>query len=168
MRPYQLALALSIALPSVTLAQSNAGSASPVQIGSRIRILSPVLGDKAQTATALSVLADTLVFRRQAGGSEALSGDAITHLDISTGMRAHKAKGALIGFVTGVAAGGILGYATYKKPKCGTGEWCIGVMDFGQSGSAAFGAGLVGLVGLGVGAIVGAHETETWTPVSLR
>ena len=168
MRSIQMVFAIAVAVPGLAIAQSAPGADWPVASGSRIRILSPVLGEKMQTATAVSASTDTLVFllpRHSAG--QALTTAAITKMDVSTGTRSHKAKGAMIGFAVGAAAGAILGYATYKRPRCQSQSFGCIQIDFGPGGDAAFAAGLGGVLGLLVGTIAGTHKTDTWVPVRM-
>ena len=51
--------------------------------------------------------------------------------------------------------GGLLGWATYEEG---------GLIDLGQGGTAVFLGGELGLVGLGIGALI---RTERWEPASL-
>jgi hypothetical protein len=161
--------AIALAVPAVTPAQTPANPEWPVQAGSRVRILSPVLGDKRQTVTVVSSTSDALVFRQNAGvAPQTLSSGAITRMEVSTGSRAHKAKGALIGLVAGATVGGILGYATWQRPTCSDpqGFGCI-ALDFGRSGDAAFAGAAGGILGTIVGALIGTHQTDTWVPVTV-
>jgi hypothetical protein len=131
-------------------------------------MLSPVFGDKMQTATVVSSSSESLVFRLNAGSApQTLSTATITRMDVSTGTRAHKLMGALIGLATGALVGGIVGYATWQRPTCKNpngGFGCI-ALDFGRSGDAAFAAGGVGILGTFAGMLIGARHTDTWAPV---
>jgi len=169
MRHISTFYAIALAVPALTTAQTAGNPIWPVQAGSRVRILSPVLGDERQTVTVVSSTSDALVYRQNSQAApQKLSSGAITHMEISTGTRAHKAKGALIGLLAGAAVGGIIGYATWQRPTCkdpNNSFGCIAI-DFGPGGDAAFAGALGGIVGTLVGALVGIHSTDTWLPVT--
>ena len=169
MRYVSMVYAIALAVPALAPAQTPGNPEWPVQAGSRVRILSPVFGDKRQTVTVVSSTGDALVFRLSGqAASQRLSSGAISGMEISTGSRAHKAKGALIGLVAGAAVGGILGYATWQRPTCKDpqGFGCI-ALDFGRSGDAAFAGAAGGILGTIVGALIGTHQTDTWVPVTV-
>jgi len=171
MRYVSMVYAIALAMPALAPAQTPANPEWPVQAGSRVRILSPVFGDKRQTVTVVSSTADALVFRLSGqAASQTLSSGAISGMEISTGSRAHKAKGALIGLVAGAAVGGILGYATWQRPTCKDPNnsilGCLAI-DFGRGGDAAFAAGAGGILGTIAGALIGTHQTDTWVAVTV-
>jgi hypothetical protein len=169
MRYVSMLYAITLAAPALVRAQAPANPDWPVQAGSRVRILSPVFGDNRQTVTVVSSTGDALVFRLSGqAASQTLSSGAISGMEISTGSRAHKAKGALIGLVAGAAIGGIIGYATWQRPTCRDpqGFGCI-ALDFGRGGDAAFAGAAGGILGTIVGALVGTHQTDTWVPVTV-
>ena len=160
--------AIALAVPTLAPAQSPGSPEWPVQAGSRVRILSPVLGDERQTVTVVSSTTDALVYRQNAQAApQTLSRGVIARLEISTGTRAHKAKGALIGLVTGAAVGAILGYATWQRPTCKDPNQPFGcfTIDFGPGGDAAFLGVFGGILGTIVGALIGIHQTDNWVPV---
>jgi hypothetical protein len=168
MRYVSMLYAISLAVPTLSPAQTSSSPERIVQSGSRVRILSPVFGDQAQTGTVVSSSPESLVFRLNAESApQTLSTSAITRMDVSIGTRAHKMKGALIGFATGALVGGIVSYATWQRPTCkdpNGGFGCI-AFDFGRSGDAAFAAGGVGILGTIVGALVGTQHRDAWAPV---
>ena len=169
MRYVSMLYAITLVAPALVRAQTPANPEWPVQAGSRVRILSPVFGDKRQTVTVVSSTGDALVFRISGqAASQTLSSGAISGMEISTGSRAHKAKGALIGLVAGAAVGGIIGYATWQRPTCKNPNnsilGCLAI-DFGRGGDAAFAGALGGVLGTIVGALIGTHETDNWVPV---
>jgi hypothetical protein len=171
MRYVSMLYAITLAAPALSSAQTPANPEWPIQAGSRVRILSPVLGDKRQTVTVISSTPDALVFRQSVQAApQTLSSAAITRMEVSTGTRAHKMKSALIGLAVGAAAGGILGYATYQRPTCKNPNnqivGCLAI-DFGPSGDAAFAAGAGGVLGAIVGALIGSRQTDTWVPVTM-
>lgn len=168
MRYVSMLYAIALGVPAFSFAQSPGGSEPQVQSGSRVRIVSPVFGEKSQTATVVSYSPESLVFRLDAGSApQTLSTSTITRMDISTGTRAHKLKGALLGFATGAILGGVVAYATWQPPTCKNpsgGYGCI-ALDFGRGGDAAFAAGAVGVLGTIVGTLIGAQHRDTWAPV---
>jgi hypothetical protein len=170
MRHISTLYVIALAVPALATAQTAGNPIWPVQAGSRVRILSPVLGDEKQTVTVVSSTSDALVFRQNGQAApQSLSSGAITRMEISTGTRAHKAKGALIGLLAGAAVGGIVGYATWQRPTCkdpNNSFGCIAI-DFGPGGNAGFGAAFGGIVGTLAGALVGIHSTDTWVPVTV-
>ena len=170
MRYVSMFYAIALAVPAVVPAQTAGNPEWPVQAGSRVRILSPVFGDTRQTVTVVSSTGDALVFRLSGQAApQTLSSGAISGMEISTGSRAHKAKGALIGFVAGAAVGGIIGYATWQRPTCKNPNNSFGCLsiDFGRGGDAALLGGFGGILGTIVGALIGTHSTDTWVPVTL-
>lgn len=168
MRYVSMLYAISLGVPVFSVAQTPGNPEAMVQSGSRVRILSPVFGDKTQTATVISTSPESLVFRLNAGSApQTLGTSTITRMDVSTGTRAHKLKGALIGLATGALLGGAVAYATWQRPTCkdpNGGFGCIAI-DFGRGGDAAFAAGGVGILGTFAGMLIGARHTDTWAPV---
>jgi hypothetical protein len=168
MRYVSMLYAICLGVPVFSVAQTPDNPEGMVQSGSRVRILSPVFGDKTQTATVISSSPESLVFRLNAGSApQTLSTSTITRMDVSTGTHARKLKGALIGLATGALVGGIVGYATYQRPTCkdpNGGFGCIAI-DFGPSGDAAFAGAAGGILGTFAGMLLGARHTDTWTPV---
>jgi hypothetical protein len=170
MRYVSMLYAIALAVPSLSAAQTSSSPGWPVQAGSRVRILSPVLGDERQTVTVVSSTSDALVYRQNSQvAPQTLNNGAITRMEISTGTRAHKAKGALIGLLAGAAVGGIIGYATWQRPTCKDPNSLFGciAIDFGPGGDAAFAGGLGGILGTIAGALIGIHQTDTWVPVTV-
>jgi hypothetical protein len=159
---------VAIATPSVTAAaQAPQVSDWPIAAGSRVRILSPVLGSERRTGSVIAATSDTLVFRPpNASTSTAIGTPNIVKLEVAQGKHANKRKGALIGLGVGAIAGAIIGYTAYSRSRCDDPEFCFAV-DFGRGGDTAFGAGLFGIVGLLVGTIAGTHQTDNWVPVPI-
>jgi len=158
----------ALMVPTLALAQNAPSGGWPIAAGSRVRILSPVFGGRTQTATVISSSPESLAFRLNDGSApQTLTNTTITRIDVSTGRRGHKLKGALIGLATGALVGGIIGYATWQRPTCkdpNGGFGCIAI-DFGRGGDAAFAGGAAGILGSFVGFLIGARETDTWAPV---
>jgi hypothetical protein len=168
MRYVSMLYAISLTVPALSPAQTPSSPERIVQSGSRVRILSPVFGDRTQTGTVVSSSPESLVFRLNAESpTQTLSTSTITRMDVSIGTRAHKMKGALIGFATGALVGGAVAYATWQRPTCkdvNGGFGCI-AFDFGRGGDAAFAAGGIGILGTFAGMLIGARHTDTWAPV---
>jgi len=163
MRFYEMMLAVALMAPGAAAAQANASIEWPVAVGSRVRILSPVLGDERKTGTVAASAADTLLFRPARDASAIpLTTPNIVKMDIASGTHTRKAKGALLGFVIGAGVGAVLGAATYKKQKD-----CFCIVPDTRSFDAALGGVLLGIVGTGVGLIIGARDTDTWVPVAI-
>jgi hypothetical protein len=165
MRFISVLCAVALATPLVSAAQFPTRAAWPPDSGARVRILSSELGEHSQTVTVVSATRDALVVRQGAEPSRSLHASQITSLDVATGRHTNKARGAAIGFAVGLVGGAILGAATYQP--CRGDFGCIAVPDFGRGGSAAFGAGLVGIVGAIAGTVIGSRSTDTWTSVTV-
>lgn len=171
MRLTRVVFALAIVAP-VLPAQSSVIPAWPVASGSRVRVLSPALGDKQQVGVVVSATRDTLSFR--SGNQPAytsISTSDIRQLDISQGTHTRRLNGGLIGFLVGAAGGAAIGAATHKDPppctdfiNCGLG---ILSLNTSRSGDAILGATLGGVLGAIVGTLVGARAVDTWVPVAV-
>jgi len=68
-------------------------------------------------------------------------------------------RGILIGGLSGLFLGGVIGYASYKPVNC-EGAWFC--MDFGPGYDAAAGASIGTLAGAAIGGIIGALARKTW------
>jgi len=149
----------ALMVPTLSLAQATAGRSWPVAPGSRVRILSPIFGDRAQTGSVISATSDTLVFMpAKTSNSTAISTPNIVRLDVSSGTHSNKLKGALLGFVLGAGMGAAIGSATYKP--------CSNCFDIlGRGGAIAAGSVVGGLVGTAGGMIIGSRPSDTWVPV---
>jgi hypothetical protein len=160
-----LLLLVVCALPGTAAgAQSMQGVAWPVAAGSRVRVVSPAVGDREQTGRVVLATADSLVFEPAANDiAFRIPTSSILKLQVSQGTHTRRAKGALYGFLIGAGTGAILGAAAYKKSDCS--EICI-FPDSRGFDAAVVGTAL-GLVGTVVGAIAGSHAVDTWVPVAL-
>ena len=69
-------------------------------------------------------------------------------------------RGILIGGLSGMFLGGVIGYISYKPVNC-EGTWFC--MDFGPGYDAATGASIGTLAGAAIGGIIGAVAKKTWT-----
>jgi hypothetical protein len=154
----------ALVAPTVSAAQAGPVLDWPIVPGSRVRILSPVLGDQKETGSVVSATSDTLVFRPATLSTAfPIATPNIVGIEVARGTHSRKVKGALLGFLAGAGAGAIIGYASYKRPAC-SGGFCL---DFGPGFDAALASGLGGILGTVAGTIVGARQTDTWVPVAI-
>src|SRR4051812_29593650 len=161
MRITPMLFAIALAAPLAVPAQEAVKSNWPVASGSRVRILSPVLGDQKTTGTLVSGNRESILFQaRSLETPQPLGVSAITQMDVLQGTHSHKLKGAGLGFLIGGLGTAAIAAATWKKPK-----ECFMCMDFGRGGDAAFAGAFGGAIGAVVGLLVGSHQTETWMPV---
>lgn len=157
--------AVALVLPGILGAQAP-GNEWPIAIGSRVRIVSPILGDQRQTGFVAASTTDTLVFRPAARDASpiAIATPNIARIEVASGTHSRKAKGALVGLLVGAGAGALIGAASYKKPKpCG----CFFVLEDSRGFDAALGGFLGGILGVITGAIIGSRQTDSWVPVAI-
>jgi hypothetical protein len=164
MRFVPILQAAALLVPAISGAQTQASVVWPVASGARVRILSPVLGDKKEIGTAVTATPDTLFFRQSAQGeTRVLSTAMIAGIDVSAGKRSSKMKGALVGFLAGAALGGIVGNVVGKEAEnC---DYCFNPSSRAELTMIV--AGLGGALGAGVGAVVGMRQTDIWLPVAI-
>ena len=164
MRYYRILSTAALVVPGIVGAQAPSPE-WPIAIGSRVRIVSPILGDQRQTGIVAASTTDTLVFRPAARDANpiAIATPNIARIEVASGTHSRKAKGALVGFLIGVGSGALIGAATYKKPKpCG---FCF--IEDSRGFDAALGGFLGGTVGAITGAIIGSRQTDSWVPVAV-
>jgi hypothetical protein len=151
----------ALMVPTIALAQDTPSRSWPIAAGSRVRILSPVTGDQAQTGRVISATSDTLVFLpHRTSNSTAISTPNIVKLEVSTGTHSNKLKGALLGFAIGAGAGAAIGSATYHP--------CSNCFDIlGRGGNIAAGSIVGGLVGFAGGMVIGSRPSDNWVPVAV-
>jgi hypothetical protein len=156
MRRTSLLLALMTLVAPVS---SGAQDTLPLAPGARVRVSAPdLIGPGALIATVVAMRRDTLVLRTATGDAPpwTLPLERAEWLEVSRGRRGRGGQGALIGLLTGVAVGGLLGAAL------------SGGEDNPLQGAAvgiAVGGGLVGFV---VGGVIGSKSRgERWEPVPL-
>jgi hypothetical protein len=167
MRFNRILSAAALMVPGIVGAQAPSPE-WPIAPGSRVRLVSPVLGDQRQTGIVASSTTDTLVFRAAARDATpiAIATPNIARIEVASGTHSRKAKGALVGFLVGAGAGALLGAATYKKPKPCVG-WCFYPFEDSRGVDAAIAGFLGGTVGAITGAIIGARPTDSWVPVAV-
>ncbi len=168
MRLIRVVASLALVAP-VLPAQSSVIPAWPVASGTRVRVLSPMLGDNKQVGVAVSATRDTLSFRREKQPAyTSISTSDIRQLDISEGTHTRRLNGGLIGFLVGAAGGGALSAATHKDPPpCTNFFGCDTFGQISRSGDAVLGAVFGGVLGAIVGTLVGSRAVDTWVPVAV-
>jgi hypothetical protein len=166
MRIVRVLIVASLSTPLLASAQTAAIMEWPIAVGSHVRIESPVLGSGLQKGSVAASTADTLLFQPKAEVSPIpIATPNIVKLEVARGQHTHKARSALVGFLIGAGAGAVLGAATYKKPECH--EIVCDILPDTRSFDATLGAVLLGGAGAIVGAVIGAHPTDTWVPVAV-
>lgn len=147
--------------PTRAAAQADSVPEWPVAAGSRVRILTPVLGKRHVTGDVVAATPDTLLFRAaRESTSTAISTPNIVSIEIARGTHTNTARGGFGGFVLGALVGAAIGAAASPPP-------CSNCLDFSQ-GAAALGGGLTGgVIGALVGAAIGKRPSDTWVPVAL-
>ena len=155
----------------MTPALASAQAASPdwpLAAGSRVRVVSPVLGDQRQTGTVGAATTDTLFFRPAAKDASpiAIATPNITRIEVVNGTHTRKAKGALVGLLVGAGVGALIGAASYKKPAPCHDFFC-GFPEDSREFDAAVGGIFLGVVGAITGTIVGSRATVSWVPVAI-
>jgi hypothetical protein len=164
--------AFALMAPTPGSSQTVAPDPAVVDAGSRVRIAAPVFGKNRQVGTVVSVTRDTLVLRHgSATAYRSLATSDITALEVSNGTYTRKAKGALWGLLIGAGSGAVIGYATYKEPKCNdAGMFGCGFDILGpdsKQSNAVIGAILGGMVGPIAGALWGMRHTDRWVPATV-
>lgn len=168
MRLTRVVFALALVAPALP-AQSSLIPAWPVASGTRVRVLSPMLGDKKQVGLVVSATRDTLSFHPEKRPAyTAISTSDIRQLEISQGTHTRRLKGALFGFLVGAAGGGALGpaigAATHVKCDSSVPGPCT---NWTRSWDALYGAISGGVLGAIVGALAGGRAVDTWVPVAV-
>ena len=154
-------LILSMASPYAMLAQNPLLPPS-----TRIRYSLPA-SSQPVVAEVLVQRGDSLWVRpERTGDTVAFAVPALSRLDVSLGQHGHALRGAGIGFLTGAVAGAAWGLASGDDKGCPGDSWFCFTYTADQK--AVIGGGLLGLIGSGVGAIIGARQkTDRWEPVVL-
>ena len=154
-------LACVTALTPVCAAAQQAVSADSLKRGAQVRVLREQPGaPRVELRGALDRIAgDTVTLRVTSDRFESRVLDADHTLQVRTGRQAHTVRGLAIGAAVGAMAGLVIGGATYEA--CAD---CI--YDPGVGATVAGAAVLLGFLGAGIGAIIGASSgPETWALV---
>ena len=130
--------------------------------GSRIRITQLEAGKTTRrSGTVVTAAADTVVLKLDGLGAKATYSLAtISELEVSRARTGHVAAGVGIGFLVGVGTGALVGALACKDE----GSCLSGSDDMGGAVTAVS-AGIGAVVGMLVGAGIGAHKTDTWEAV---
>jgi hypothetical protein len=134
----------------------------PLPAGSRVRILSPVLGDRYQIGNVVSATWDTLGFlpvKRSA--STPIGTPNIVTIEVSKGKHTQMGKGAAMGFLIFGGAGAFMANVAYRD--CD--RHCLWKTT--RRSDTLIGGVLVGLLGAFVGTALGGRQTDTWVPVAI-
>ena len=165
----RVVFALTLVAPTLP-AQPPVIPVWPVASESRVRVLSPVLGDKKQVGVAVAATRDTLSFRGERQPSYiSIATSDIRQLEISQGKHTRLAKGALLGGLIGAASGAVLGVAigAATHTKCPT-SGPANCTNWTAAWDALIGAIPGGIVGAAFGTVVwGGRAWDTWVPVAV-
>lgn len=161
MRIFLTLCAAALVAPIALLGQAEPAPDWPIAAGSRVRILSPVLGKRPATGSVVSATPDTLVFRAAGDStSTAIYTPHIVAIAVARGTHNNKAVGGFAGFLLGALVGAGIGAATNQPT-------CTNCLDWSQ-GTAALQLGIIGgVAGAFIGAHLGRHQTDTWVPVAV-
>jgi hypothetical protein len=155
----RLAYGTAIAL---LLSPVVASSQDPPAIvpGSRIRITQLEAGkSRRSSGTVVTAVADTVVLKLDGLGATATYSLArISGLEVSRGRTGHVAVGVGVGFLAGAGTGALVGALACKG--------CLNGRDEMGPLVVALGAGIGSVLGMLVGAGIGAHKTDTWEAVA--
>jgi hypothetical protein len=163
--PGETVRALSLAvLLILSFAYPMSSSAQTVERGARVRI---VTGQSSQprVGTVLSSTADSTVVQwEHTDIVTRLALDEVSQLDVSVGRRRHVRSGLVWGLTSGLLVGGIAGAVTYEPCE----GFCF-LEPASRGAAAAWAAGLAGVFGAGVGAIIGSLvTTDQWRASTFR
>jgi hypothetical protein len=148
-------LLIALVLSAVAIGSIVAQEPPRVQPGARVRVTAAHLPHGRQIGTLAYIDADTLIV-----GPTRVAVQSVSKLEVNTGRRSHSLLGAGIGFLIGAGVGAI---ASSGKNACTN-------SDYLSPGTACVlvGAGVLGVVGIPVGAIVGALvRTDRWQEIAL-
>lgn len=153
--------AASMIVPAAAAGQTDAMGDWPIPAGSKVRILSPVLGKRHTTGSVVSATPDTLLFRAASESTvTTIATPNIVRIDIARGTHTNAGRAGFAGFILGALVGAVIGTATTPPP-------CTNCLDFSQ-GYAALGGGLAGgVIGAVIGVTIGRRPSDTWVPVAV-
>ncbi|GAC1454303.1 MAG: hypothetical protein PVSMB1_03310 [Gemmatimonadaceae bacterium] len=102
MRLVRILCSAAILAPTLSAAQTTLIPEWPIAAGSRVRILSPVLGDQKETGSVVSATPDTLVFRpAKQSTATAIGTPNIVGIKVARGTHSQRLKGAPAGLLAG-------------------------------------------------------------------
>ena len=154
-------LTLFAAMLVASTAAAQPVSDWPIAAGSRVRILSPVLGKRYVTGSVIAATSDTLVFRAARESTvTVVPTPNIVRIDVARGTHTNTARYGFGGFMLGALVGAAIGAATTAPP-------CYNCLDFSQGYYALTGGVIGGAIGGLVGATIGKRPSDTWVPVTL-
>ena len=153
--------AASMIVPAPASGQAGPTGDWPIPAGSKVRILSPVLGKRQATGSVVSATPDTLLFRTASESTvTTIATPNIVRIDIARGTHTNAGRAGFAGFMLGALFGAVIGAATSPPP-------CTNCLDFSQ-GYAAVGGGVAGgVIGALVGVAIGRRPSDTWVPVAI-
>ena len=161
MRVFFAALTVSLVVPFSNL---SAQQLSRLE-GARMRVTAPDCGMNTQTTTLQALRGDTLLFPgRPTESSNPIVPvkcpvGSVTRVEMRQGRKSNVARGALIGLIPGVVGGAFAGAHVARMEETRCPETFKG---------AVIGAGIMGALTAGLGAIVGALiKTDRWEEVPL-
>jgi hypothetical protein len=135
--------------------------------GSRVRLTMPAT--KRFVGTLLAATSDSMQVQLVSGSSVTLPVSGLSAIELSTGVRRHSYQGAAIGFLSGVAVGGAIGFATYRRANCIDESLVQALCSFVDGTSrevtVASDAALAGVIGGALGAMIGHRGHESWIQV---
>lgn len=152
---------VAMILPSPSGGQTDSAAGWPVAPGSRVRILSPVLGKRPAMGSVVSATPDALLLRPASEStSTMIPTRSIVMIELARGTHTNTARGGFAGFLVGALFGSMIAFVATPPP-------CTNCLDFSQ-GAAALGGGLAGgVIGAFVGVTIGKRPSDTWVPVVL-
>ena len=151
--------ALLIALPGTVHSQTT--TRPSLATGQRVRITSLNRGIVQKTGDLLYSRGDSLGLRMN--GSDmagVLPWSLLERIDVSGGTRRHALHGLGIGFL----AGSLIGVSARAQSDCAWGADVCSVEEVNKAAAAITGGVVMGLLGLGIGALI---KTERWTSIPI-
>jgi hypothetical protein len=164
--------AITLALAGFVARGASAQSSSPrlsmeLAPGSRVRLTVPAT--KPFVGTLLGATSDSVQVQLASGSSVTLPLSGLSAIELSTGVRRHTYQGAALGFLSGAAVGGAIGFATYRRANCIDESlvqvFCSFVDGTSREVTVASDAALAGVIGGALGAMIGYRGHESWIQV---
>jgi len=165
-------VAIAMVLAGCVARDAHAQRATPrlameLAPGSRVRITVPA--SKPFVGTLIGATNDSVRVEVARGSSVTLPVAGLSALELSTGVRRHPYRDALIGFVSGAVVGGAIGLATYRRTDCSddpvSAFFCGFVDQTSQQITVVSDGSLGGVVGGAIGFVIGQTGRESWVQV---